>query len=268
MADGLAALVVWLRGLDSSAIAVSGGVDSMTLAVIAHRTRHAATTMFHAVSPAVPPEATERVRRYARSEGWDLVVFDAGEFADADYRSNPVNRCFYCKTHLYSAIAARTTATLLSGTNVDDLGDFRPGLTAAETFAVRHPFVEVGIDKQTIRLISSDLGLGDVAELPAAPCLASRVETGIEIVPADLTAINRVERAVRELLRPEVVRCRLRADGIVVELDDATLDALSEKRRREVHDLARVAWTGRGDLLVTLAPYRRGSAFLRAGVSR
>src|SRR5882757_11460128 len=108
MADGLAALVLWLRDLDSAAVAVSGGVDSMTLAVIAHRTRHAATTMFHAVSPAVPPEATERVRRYARSEGWDLVVFDAGEFADADYRSNPVNRCFYCKTHLYSAIAART----------------------------------------------------------------------------------------------------------------------------------------------------------------
>src|SRR5882757_897872 len=143
MADGLAALVVWLRGLDSSAIAVSGGVDSMTLAVIAHRTRDAATTMFHAVSPAVPPEATERVRRYARSEGWDLQVFDAGEFGDTNYLSNPVNRCFHCKTHLYGAIADRTSATLLSGTNIDDLGDFRPGLAAARTFDVRHPLVEV-----------------------------------------------------------------------------------------------------------------------------
>src|SRR5882757_3769226 len=183
MADDLAALVLWLRDLDDAAVAVSGGVDSMTLAVVAHRTRHAATTMFHAVSPAVPPEATDRVRRYARREGWDLQVFDAGEFGDANYLSNPVNRCFHCKTHLYGAIADRTSATLLSGTNIDDLGDFRPGLAAARTFDVRHPLVEVGIDKAAIRAISSDLGLRDLAELPAAPCLASRVETGIAIVP-------------------------------------------------------------------------------------
>jgi uncharacterized protein len=264
MADGLAALVLWLRDLDSAAVAVSGGVDSMTLAVVAHRTRHAAATMFHAVSPAVPPEATERVRRYARSEGWDLQVFDAGEFGDTNYLSNPVSRCFHCKTHLYGAIADRTSATLLSGTNVDDLGDFRPGLAAARTFEVRHPYVEVGIDKAAIRLISSDLGLHDVAELPAAPCLASRVETGIAIVPADLTAVNRAERAVRELLHPEVVRCRLRADGIVVELDEATLGALSEGRRQDVHDLVREAWADHGDRPVWLAKYRRGSAFLRS----
>jgi len=264
MADDLAALVLWLRDLDDAAVAVSGGVDSMTLAVVAHRTRHAATTMFHAVSPAVPPEATDRVRRYARREGWDLQVFDAGEFGDANYLSNPVNRCFHCKTHLYGAIADRTSATLLSGTNVDDLGDFRPGLAAARTFEVRHPYVEVGIDKAAIRLISSDLGLHDVAELPAAPCLASRVETGIAIVPADLTAINRVERALRELLSPEVVRCRLRADRIAVELDEATLATLSETGTQEVHNVVRAAWGG-GDRHVSLAPYRRGSAFLRSG---
>jgi uncharacterized protein len=266
--DKLSGLVLWLQELDSAAVAVSGGVDSMTLAVIAHRAGRGAATMFHAVSPAVPPEATERVRRYAHNEGWNLQMFDAGEFADADYLRNPIDRCFFCKTHLYRAIADRTTTTLLSGTNIDDLGDFRPGLGAARTFDARHPYVEVGIDKSTIRAIASGLGLHDLAELPAAPCLASRVETGIAIAPADLTAIDRVERAVRELLNPEVVRCRLRADGIVVELDEATLGALSERRRKEVHDLARIAWTGRGDRPVWLAKYRRGSAFLRAGISR
>ena len=264
MDDRLTALVLWLRDLDSAAVAVSGGVDSMTLAVVAHRARHAAATMFHAVSPAVPPEATERVRRYARHEGWDLQVFDAGEFGDTNYLSNPVNRCFHCKTHLYGAIADRTSATLLSGTNVDDLGDFRPGLAAARTFDVRHPYVEVGIDKAAIRLISSDLGLHDVAELPAAPCLASRVETGIAIVPADLTAVNRAERELDRLLRPEVVRCRLRADRIVVELDEPTLVALSVARRQEVRNVVRAAWGDHGDRPVALAPYRRGSAFLRA----
>jgi pyridinium-3,5-biscarboxylic acid mononucleotide sulfurtransferase len=267
MADKQAALVLWLRDLDSAAVAVSGGVDSMTLAVVAHRARHAATTMFHAVSPAVPPEATERVWRYASSEGWDLQVFDAGEFGDTNYLSNPVNRCFHCKTHLYGAIAERTTATLLSGTNIDDLGDFRPGLAAARTFAVRHPYVEVGVDKATIRRMAAGLDLNDVAELPAAPCLASRVETGIAIVPADLTAINRVERALRELLSPEVVRCRLRADRIAVELDEATLAALSETGTQEVRNAVRAAW-GDGDRPVSLAPYRRGSAFLRSGIGQ
>jgi uncharacterized protein len=262
--DKLSALASWLQDLDSAAVAVSGGVDSMTLAVIAHRTRPGATTMFHAVSPAVPPEATERVKRYGRREGWDLQVFDAGEFGDADYLANPVDRCFYCKTHLYRAIADRTTATPLSGTNIDDLGDFRPGLGAARTFDVRHPYVEVGIAKATIRTIASGLGLRDVAELPAAPCLASRVETGIAIAPADLTAINGVERAVRELLHPEVVRCRLREDGIVVELDEATLAALSTAQRQVVHNVVRAAWADRNVRPVWLAKYRRGSAFLQS----
>jgi uncharacterized protein len=264
--DKLSALASWLQDLDSAAIAVSGGVDSMTLAVIAHRARSGATTMFHAVSPAVPPEATARIKRYAHNEDWDLAVFDAGEFADADYRSNPVNRCLSCKTHLYGAIADRTTATLLSGTNIDDLGDFRPGLAAAETFAVRHPYVEVGADKATIRRMAADLGLADVAELPAAPCLASRVETGIAIVPADLLAVDHVERDLRDLLRPEIVRCRLRAGRIVVELDEATLVALSAAQRQKVHDVVRAAWANHDDLPVSLAPYRRGSAFLRLGI--
>jgi pyridinium-3,5-biscarboxylic acid mononucleotide sulfurtransferase len=260
--DKLSAVASWLQNLDSAAIAVSGGVDSMTLAVIAHRARSGATTMFHAVSPAVPPEATDLIKRYAHSEVWDLVVFDAGEFADADYRSNPVNRCFYCKTHLYRAIADRTTATLLSGTNIDDLGDFRPGLAAAEAFAVRHPYVEVGVDKQTIRRMASNLGLTDVAELPAAPCLASRVETGIAIAPDDLIAVHRTERRLGRLLRPEVIRCRLRSEGIVVELDQTTLDALTEPHRRALQDVVHTIWAGDSDRPVMLAPYRRGSAFL------
>ena len=77
----------------------------------------------HAVSPAVPPEATARVRAIAATEGWSLAIFDAGEFEDPRYRANPVDRCFYCKTNLYGRIARETGATILSGTNIDDLDD-------------------------------------------------------------------------------------------------------------------------------------------------
>ncbi|HEX7955284.1 MAG TPA: hypothetical protein VF523_19655, partial [Burkholderiales bacterium] len=97
----LAQLQAVLRGIGPLAVAVSGGVDSLTLASVAHRTLQDEAEMFHAVSPAVPAQATERVRALAAREGWKLTVVDAGEFGDADYRSNPVNRCFYCKTNLY-----------------------------------------------------------------------------------------------------------------------------------------------------------------------
>ena len=130
-----------LEGCAPLAVAVSGGVDSLTLAWIAHRRLGARAAMFHAVSPAVPPEATARTEALARAEGWSLSVFDAGEFADPAYRDNPVNRCFFCKRSLYGAIASRTRRQIVSGTNCDDLGEFRPGLDAAAAAGVRHPYV-------------------------------------------------------------------------------------------------------------------------------
>ena len=113
------------------AIAVSGGVDSMTLAVVAHRAK-AGTQVFHAVSPAVPVEATERVKTHAEKEGWHLNIIDAGEIHDPEYVANPANRCYFCKTNLYDTVTGETTLTVASGTNLDDLGDYRPGLIAAE----------------------------------------------------------------------------------------------------------------------------------------
>ena len=231
---GVPALHAVLDGIGRSAVAVSGGVDSMTLALLAGRRLGAACAMFHAVSPAVPPEATARVRALGAREGWRLTVLDAGEFDDPAYRANPANRCFYCKTNLYGALAARTDATLLSGTNLDDLGDWRPGLKAAEEHGVRHPFVEAGIDKARIRAIAAALGFDDLARLPAAPCLSSRIETGLRVEADDLASIHAAERYLaRQLrqLRPETVRCRRRRAGIVIELDAPTLDALTEGRR-------------------------------------
>ena len=163
------------------AVAVSGGVDSMTLAYVAHRVLGAQATMYHAVSPAVPDAATSRVRAYAESNGWRLKVISAGEFNDRDYVANPANRCFYCKTNLYGSIASMTDGLIVSGTNLDDLSDWRPGLQAADNHAVRHPFVEARIDKAGVRGIASAYGLDDISALPAAPCLSSRVETGIPL---------------------------------------------------------------------------------------
>ena len=264
---GIEAVGAVLDGIGRAAVAVSGGVDSMTLALLAGRRLGAESAMFHAVSPAVPPEATERVRAFAAREGWQLTVLDAGEFDDPAYRANPANRCFYCKTNLYGALAAQTDATLLSGTNLDDLGDWRPGLKAAEEHGVRHPFVEAGIDKAGVRAIVASLGFDDLSRLPAAPCLSSRIETGLRVEADDLASIHAAERYLARQLRqlePETVRCRRRKAGIVIELDAPTLDALSESRRAALGDtVAGMFATGAEARPVSFAPYRVGSAFLR-----
>ena len=253
-----------LQGIGPVAVAVSGGVDSMTLAVVAGRTLGTTSAMFHAVSPAVPPEATARVRFYAAREGWRLHLLDAGEFNDARYLNNPVDRCFYCKTHLYQRIAQQIQATILSGANQDDLNDYRPGLQAAGNYGVRHPWVEAEVDKAAVRAIARQLNLTELAELPAAPCLSSRVETGIGIQPATLTLIHQVERLLTQQLQPRTVRCRVRHNGIVIELDRDSLQTLSLSDRSRLAKTVEALCQGAGfKPLLGFELYRTGSAFLR-----
>lgn len=262
--DIIDALARTIADIDHVAVAVSGGVDSLTLATLIQRQVPERAEMHHAVSPAVPAEATERVRMLAEQQRWRLNVVDAGEFADTDYRANPVNRCFYCKTNLYGAIARHTEAQIVSGTNLDDLGEYRPGLEAAKTHSVRHPFVEAGVDKATVRLIALHLGLGDVAELPSAPCLSSRIETGIAIDPAMLALVHQTEKLVGSALRPKTVRCRVRARGVVVELDGPSLAAADSDARAHLRERISALFSDGGfEYPVAFEPYRVGSAFVQ-----
>ena len=194
-----------------------------------------------------------------------LEIFDAGEFDDPIYRANPVNRCFYCKTDLYGAMRRRTDATLLSGTNRDDLGDYRPGLEAARDHGVRHPYVEADIDKTTVRALARALGHPDLADLPAQPCLSSRVETGLLIRPRVLAVVDAVERFVAGHLAPDVVRCRVRRDEICIELDAGSLQRLQPEDRSALGRDIAAMFAGVGvDCAVAFAPYRMGSAFIGA----
>jgi len=253
MTDCLARLQDVLKRTDRIAVAVSGGVDSMTLAHAAAR-QDAVLEVVHAVSPAVPADATERVKRHAAAAGWRLTLIDAGEFADPAYLKNPVNRCYFCKSNLYSRFRAATDATIAAGTNTDDLGDYRPGLIAAEENAVIHPYVEAGIDKPGVREIAARLGLSDIADLPAQPCLASRVETGIAINADDLAFVHKVETAILQMTGPGDIRCRITRNGVRVELGAAEPPELSEMIRRMCVEDGRV--------FAGVAPYKRGSAFL------
>lgn len=248
-----------LAGLPGLAIAVSGGVDSMTLAHAAHRAGTPRLSVVHAISPAVPATATARVRAHAASAGWRLIEIDAGEFADPSYRANPVNRCYFCKTNLYGRIAAAISGPIASGTNLDDLDDYRPGLAAAAERDVRHPFVTAGMDKRAVRALAHALGLDDLAELPAQPCLSSRIETGIAIDAADLAFVARMEEALApHLPRGADLRCRVTSRGIVVEAPDG---------RESLKTLARDLCRTEHRTFLGLRPYRRGAAFLHEAAS-
>jgi len=215
--------------------------------------------MLHAVSPAVPKDATERVQRLAAERGWTLRLMDAGEFSDPRYLANPSNRCFFCKTNLYGMMASLADGQLLSGTNLDDLSDWRPGLQAAKDHSVRHPFVEAEMSKSDVRALAARIGLGDIAELPASPCLSSRVETGLPIEADTLALIDRVERHVRQTHGIATVRCRVRRGGFSLEIGLEPLTAMPDDARMR---LQREASNIAGQT-VMLAPYRMGSAFLR-----
>jgi uncharacterized protein len=216
--------------------------------------------MYHATGPAVPAAARRRVDEHAARHGWPLVLLDAGEQADARYRANPVDRCYYCKTNLYARIGLATSDPIASGTNCDDLDDFRPGLHAAAEHKVVHPYVEAAIDKAAVYALAASLGLDDLERLPAQPCLASRVETGIAIAREDLDFIDAVETQLAARIgREAVLRCRVTHAGIVIELalaNDPVHAAIAS-------DIGRDACAAAGRAFAGVRPYARGAAFLR-----
>ena len=262
--DDLARLVAALDRHERLAVAVSGGVDSMTLAHVAWRFARARTTMYHATGPAVPAAARGRVEAHAAKHGWPLTLLDAGEQADARYRANPVDRCYYCKTNLYARIRDATPDTIASGTNRDDLDDFRPGLRAAAERDVVHPYVEAGIDKARVYALAAHLGLDDLERLPAQPCLASRVETGIAIAAEDLAFIDSVETRLAGALRARG-RAALPRDARR-NRDRAPGDARRRGRRKSLATSAPTPARGKAACSRACGRYTRGAAFLRKAV--
>lgn len=262
--EAIQRLGVVLHDCGEVVVAVSGGVDSLSLGAFALGVPGVRAVLVHAISPAVQVSATARVKAFAAERGAALTVLNAGEFQDEAYRANPSNRCYFCKSHLYDAIRARFRMVVVSGANLDDPGDYRPGLVAARERGVRHPLVEAGLTKARVRELARHLGLGEVSELPSAPCLSSRVETGLRIDPLALALIDEIETELRGALRPATVRCRMRRRGVVVELDEAALSTLTDEDRRRWSGriAARAAGAGLTGV-VDFEIYRLGSAFLR-----
>jgi len=252
-----------------TAVACSGGVDSMLLATLSNRISSYNTIVYHAVSPAVPSEATERLRAWAERENMEFKLIDGGEFQDSRYINNPKNRCYYCKTNLYSAIKrdlVRNQLTgrrheIMSGTNRNDLDEYRPGLIAADMHDVRHPYVESGIGKEDIRNIARKLEL-PFSELPASPCLSSRVYVGNRIENTTLRTIEICEKYLRDKLLIDVVRCRVNKGQMFIEVLEPDREKITEDVTEYVEKLVRKNTTEVHSVSLYPEAYASGRAFL------
>jgi uncharacterized protein len=191
-----------LAALDSIIVAFSGGADSAYLAFAAHRVLGRRALSITADSPSYPDHHRQLALRVARQFGFPHEFVLTAELERAEYRTNPVNRCYYCKQELYgllSRIAAdRGVAAVADGTNADDRGDYRPGRQAAREFGVLSPLDEAGLTKSEIRDLSRRANLPTWNE-PASACLSSRIPYRSEVTVEKLRMIERAESAVRSM---------------------------------------------------------------------
>jgi uncharacterized protein len=205
------ALLERIGGLESVIVAFSGGVDSAFVLRAAALALGAERVLaITGRSPSVPAAELNGVERLAAEIGARHEFLDTHEFDDPNYLANPSNRCYHCKTELYTHLSRvareRGYRAVLNGVNADDLGDSRPGLRAAGEHGVCAPLVDCGITKQELREMAAAMGLS-VADKPASPCLSSRVQYGEAITPEKLRRIDAAESFLRELGFRE---CRVR----------------------------------------------------------
>ena len=224
-----------LGSYGSVAVAFSGGADSAFLADVAHEVLGDRAVAVTAVSESLASHELDDARSLAEERGWPHIEIATHEIDRPEYRRNDGKRCYYCKDELFTVLeplAADLGVDVVAvGTNIDDLGDYRPGRQAAAQHGVRTPLVEAGLHKDEIRDASRARGLR-TWDKPASACLSSRIAYGIEVTPERLARIGRAEHFLRER-GFRVLRVRDHGDLARVEVGMDELPRLVESPLRD-----------------------------------
>jgi uncharacterized protein len=196
------ALRARIAALPSAVVALSGGVDSSVVAAVTAQVLGGRALAVTGVSPSLAPGDLERVKAFCGAWGLRHVTVVTRELERPAYVENSPERCYHCKTELFSTLARlageRGLASVLDGTTADDLAGHRPGRRAASEHGVLSPLLEVGAGKAHVRAIARRLGLTN-AERPASPCLSSRIAYGVRVTPERLDRVERAEACLRRL---------------------------------------------------------------------
>ncbi len=205
--------------MEQAMIAYSGGVDSTLVAKIAYDVLGDRALAVTAVSPSLLPEELEDASIQAATIGISHQIIKTHEMENPNYTSNPVNRCYFCKSELHDTLKPLAIKLgypyVVDGVNADDLHDYRPGIQAAKERGARSPLAEVGITKAEVRQISKELGL-PWWDKPAQPCLSSRFPYGEEITVAKLQRVGRAEIYLRKLGYQNL---RVRSEGETARIE-------------------------------------------------
>lgn len=254
-------LIDTIASYGSAAVAFSGGIDSTVVARAARSALGDRAVAVTGTSASLAEGELEEARALARHIGIRHVVLETNEFANPDYVRNDGSRCFHCKSELYDRVLAMrqelSVDVVCSGANLDDQGDYRPGLLAAELRHVRHPLQEAGFTKSMVRTLAQEWGLPNW-DKPATPCLSSRIAVGVEATPE---RARRVDQAERFLVRLGLSTVRVRYHPGDLARIEVEPDQIARLADREVRQAIVEAFTSLGFQFVTidLAGFRTGS---------